>query len=178
VTDYNVYIFWGKHRRSPLYVGMSASPRERIRAHLGDPIKRAMIERVELVECSDYDDMVATERRLIEHHQPFFNAVGSQGVLNLGLPAWGAGTDWRPAGQGFPGYHAPEEMSSHNGTEILRKTLYEYAEIPELPYEDILRPDTTAIQVEQWRVDATVAAHSVLRQMILMPRSACRTGPR
>lgn len=87
-----VYVMWGRDSSvTPLYVGQSANLTSRLRTHLADPDKRALIDRIEIIACLDADDMAVTEQDQIHLLKPFFNVAGADGVLQIGR-GWGGAT--------------------------------------------------------------------------------------
>jgi hypothetical protein len=73
---YYVYILWGDDPDIPLYVGQSTNVFARIGQHLGDPRKRALMKRLQLIRCDAEHVMNAAEARLIRSYGPVFNVQG------------------------------------------------------------------------------------------------------
>jgi predicted GIY-YIG superfamily endonuclease len=73
---------------APIYVGATQAVKQRLAAHrrdkteydaLGGRTKREATQRVDLVRCTDTDEMRATELRLIKEHRPVLNIADKPG---------------------------------------------------------------------------------------------------
>lgn len=61
----------------PIYVGSSSNLLSRLGAHMDNRVKRSATVMVEIIRCPDRDNMLHTERFLIQKYRPQFNTFGN-----------------------------------------------------------------------------------------------------